>query len=352
MTIRARTAFFIFIAVFLVWFLYVERAILTPFILAAIFAYVFNPVVNFFYQKVRLPKTISIFIIYLLIMSLVVVLGFFLTRRILEESLEIRSFIDTAIATTRSQINTLPEFIKPTVKETLVSLEKSRIFSPSSLFYLFPQAVSRIVSFFIFLFSAFYFLKEGNLMLDRFLRIVPNDYKVEVEILLRKINKVLGGYLRGQIFLVVLISSVLYLALLILGVRFALTIAIFSGFAEIVPLIGPITAGAVAAIVVLISGVSNFPLTPVQAAFAIVLIYFVVRQIEDYFVIPHVMGKIADLHPLIILFAVLAGGHLWGIMGLILAVPIAAVIKIFLVYSLDKINEKSHSRTGVTKIKT
>ena len=112
------------------------------------------------------------------------------------------------------------------------------------------------------------------------------------------------------------------------------------GFAEIVPIIGPIIAALVAILVVLITGSVNFYLTPFTAALIVAGIYFVVRQFQDYLISPYIMGRITKLHPLLILFAVFAGDHLWGILGLILAVPIAAVIRILLEFSLDKINEQ------------
>lgn len=345
MTIRARTVFFILLGALIIWFLYLERAILTPFVLAAIFAYVFNPVINFFYHKIRLPRSITIFIIYFLIMAIIVALSIFLSKRIVEESTELNKYVKDLVGTTKNQINTLPDYLRPMANDLLVSVQKSRIFSSSSIFYLFPQAISRIVSLFIFFFSAYYFLKEGNTVLDKFLHLVPRNYKVEVEILLRRMNRVMGGYLRGQLFLVFLVSLTLYIALAILGVKFALIVAIFSGFAEIIPIIGPITAGAVAVLVTFLGGTSNFPMDPVSGALVVIAIYFIVRQLEDYFVIPHVMGKIAGLHPLLILFAVLAGGHLWGVLGLILAVPIAGVVRILFEYFLDKINSASSNQS-------
>jgi predicted PurR-regulated permease PerM len=205
-----------------------------------------------------------------------------------------------------------------------------------------PKAFSRILSFIIFLFAAFYFLKEGRSMFDKLLNFVPNDYKVEADILIRRINSVLGSYLRGQIFLIFFVALTLFIALAILGVKFALILAVFSGFAEIVPIIGPIVAASVAALAAYIGGGSNFGLAPLQTALIVVVIYAVVRQIQDYLINPYVMGKITKLHPLIILFAVIAGEHIAGILGLVLAVPTAGVIKIIFEYSLDKINSESH----------
>lgn len=339
MTIRIRTIFFTLLGIIILWFLYVESAILTPFILAAIFAYVFNPIVNFLSHKIKLNRIISVVIIYLLIISIIIALGFLISSRILNESTDLSSFVKEFTNNTQTEIGTLPDWIRPIATEALVSMEQSKIFSLQHIFTLFPQAISRAVSFIIFIFASFYFLKEGRSMFDKLLTFVPKDYKVEIEILIRKINSVLGAYLRGQIFMIFFVSLVLFVALSILGVKFSLILAIFSGFAEIIPLIGPIVATFTAAIVVFLTGVTNFGLAPLQGVVAVIVIYTVVRQFQDYFVTPHVIGRITQLHPLIILFSVLAGEHIAGILGVLLAVPAAATIKILIEYCLDKINE-------------
>jgi len=338
MTISLRTAFFILLAVFACWFLYLERAILTPFILGIIFAYIFNPVINFFYRYVRLPKTFSIIIIYLAIVSAIVFLGVVLTRQVTNESSEFKSFINKLPEATETQIDNLPSWIKPVAQDTLSFLEKPKSISSASVFNFFPQAITRILGFFIFLFSGFYFLRDGRAMFNKLLNLAPNSYKGDLEVLSSKINNILRSYLRGQVFMVFLVSLVLYIALSIVGVKFALILAIFSGFAEIVPIIGPIFAGAVGALIALTSDNLAFGLNNLQGAIVVIIIYFIVRQIQDYFVAPGVMGRIVKLHPLIVLFAVLAGQHIWGILGVILAVPIAGVVKILLEFSIEKVN--------------
>ncbi len=341
MTIRLRTAFFAFLGILTFWFLYSQIEILTPFILAAILAYIINPLVDFLSRKVKLNRTFSVILVYFILLGIFVIGSVILTKRIVEESSELQSFVTRLVSTTNQQVQTLPDWIQPTVSDALTSVEKTGIVSASpSLLAIFPKAISGLVSFVIFLFSMFVFLKEGGSLMDKFLHLVPNDYKIEVEILIRKLNSAFGGYLRGQLFLVFFVSSVLFISLSILGVKFSLVLAIFSGLAEIVPFIGPIVAGAIASFVALNSQNSNFGLNPYQLLFAVIIVYFVLRQLEDYFVTPYVMGKITKLHPLIILFAVIAGGHTFGIMGLILAVPVAAFFRILLEFSLDKINSR------------
>lgn len=341
MTIRFRSIFFLFLGLVTVWFLFIERAVLTPFILGALFAYLFNPVVNGITKRIKLPRAWVANIVYFLLMIAVVALAIVATERIIGDFDDIRRFAEHFLVTARVQINNLPDWIRPTVYDVLLSIQKTHAINSASLLPFFPQAISRIISVLIFLVSGYYFLREGNSFVESALTKVPNKYKIDVEILLRKINGVLGGYLRGQVFLIFLMSLVTFVSLTILGVRFSLFLGIFSGFAEIVPIVGPIVAAVVAILVVLTTGTVHFGLDPINGAIIVAVLYFVLRHIEDYFIIPHVMGKITRLSPFVIFFAVVAGGHLWGILGLILAVPIAGIIKIILEYSLDQINKTS-----------
>jgi len=340
MTLRLKFVFFIIVGLLVLWFLYIERAILTPFVFAAIFAYIFNPVVNFLHEKLKVPRTVSVIVIYTLIITLIIAGGIAFSKRVVDESSGLRVQVSSLTKSAKNQINALPDWIKPTLNDTLANVEKSNNISYPSVYSFFPQAFSRIIGFIIFLFAAFYFLKEGSSMFDKLLHFVPNTYKLEADILIKRINSILGSYLRGQIFLVIFVSIVLFLCLTIIGVKYSLILAIFSGFAEIVPIIGPIFAAAVVALIAFMGGNSNFGWDPFQTAIVVIIVYTVVRQIQDYFVNPYIMGKITKLHPLIILFAVLAGEHTAGITGLLLAVPLAGIIKIIFEYSLDFINDK------------
>lgn len=339
MTIRLRTAFFLLLGVLILWFINLEKEIFTPFILAAVFAYVINPLVSFLSEKTRLPRVISIIAVFAVILGLLIFGSISLSKRALEESSQLQDFAQSLKRTANFQVENLPEFARPAALDALSSLNESKFLALS--LSIVPRALSGVISLVIFLFAGFFFLNEGRSFVDRLLNFIPNVYKIEVEILLRKVNSVFGGYLRGQLFLVFFVSSILFIILSILGIKFALVLAIFSGFAELVPFIGPIVAGGVAASTAFITRTSNFALSPEQLVLAVIIIYFIVRQFEDYFVIPTMMGKITKLHPLVILFAVLAGGHIGGVMGLILAVPIAGMLRIILEFCLDKINRSS-----------
>ena len=338
-----KTIFFIFLGILFVWFIYVERAILTPFILAAIFAYLFNPVITFISEKFKIPRTLTVLVMYGLLIGLFLFALIQISGQIFEESSELRIFATHSLANAKTQLAALPDWAHPTAYQLLTELQHSRIFNFFAAPNLFPfvsQAISRVISFLIFLFSGFYFLKDGGKIFDSLVVIVPQEFQKDIQKLLSEINTILSRYLRGQIFLIVLMSVATYIALAIVGVRFSVTLALFSGFAEIVPVVGPIIAGSVAALVVLLTGHAHFGLMPLNAALIVVVIYFILRHLEDYFIIPHVMGRITKLPPFLIFFSVVAGGHLAGILGLILAVPTAAILKLLLEFSLEKVNKK------------
>src|SRR5207244_3146647 len=123
---------------------------------------------------------------------------------------------------------------------------------------------------------------------------------------------------RGQLFLIVLMSAVTYVVLtFVFRLPFAVAIAFATGLLEVIPLLGPILATTIAASVALAHGGPGL-------ALAVIVAYFVLRQIEDQVVMPLVVGRAVHLHPVATLFAVLAGGTIAGVLGMLLAVPTAA----------------------------
>lgn len=345
MTTHTRHIFFFILISLILWFLYLERAILAPFILAGIFAYIFNPLVSFFTLRLKTHRGISVALVYLLIMIILFFTGISIAHQIISESDDLAKYSRHLFSQTKQEFSTLPTGLQQTLYDTLYNLQHTNYITSKTVITYFPQAFSRLISFVVFLFASFYLLKDGGDLVQRLIKQAPEEYQNDIAILLKKINTVLGGYLRGEIFLVAFVTSILFVALSILGIRFALMIAIFSGLAEIVPIIGPITAGAVAIIVTLITNSTHFGLSSVQIAILVTIVYFILRHIQDYFVSPYIMGKVTRLHPLIILLAVLSAQHLAGILGVLLAVPTAATIRILLTYFSEKIVETPRSKS-------
>jgi predicted PurR-regulated permease PerM len=135
-------------------------------------------------------------------------------------------------------------------------------------------------------------------------------------------------------------SVLLFIPLSILGVPYALVIAVASGTLEILPIIGPWSAAGIAIIATLFQSEMPFGLSNPSMAALIGAIYFTLRQIEDNFIIPNVMGPLVRLHPVVVIFAILAGGAIGGAFGLFIAIPMAAVVRILLSYLYRKMTDQ------------
>ena len=342
MTLSLRSIFFLTVGFLFLFFLYIEREILTPFILAAIFAYIFNPLINLF-NKIKVPRTLSIIFVYVILIVTVVYIGSLLTRELIRESENIRQVILDYIEYLRANIKSLPPAIQPYVV-TYTELPKIQISALGlSAFPVFTLAFSGILNFLIFIFATFFFLKDSEKFVHRLLLVIPDEERLEITALIKKINNVLSKYLRGQIILIVSLAVILFAGFSFLGVNNALTIAILSALAGIVPMIGTITAIIIGTFIIVASGgIHNFTLGIMETIGVVVGIYYAAQLIQDYVLSPVILGKAVKLHPLVILFAALAGGNLAGIIGLILAVPIAATIKIVFEFALDKINHRDY----------
>jgi predicted PurR-regulated permease PerM len=199
-----------------------------------------------------------------------------------------------------------------------------------NLWPFFTDAVGRLLAVIVYLVSTFYFLKDGHKFIDFIRSLFPATHQKKVEELETEVNGVLGNYLRGQILLVVIMSVASWIVLTILGVKFALTLAILTGFLELIPFVGPVVATSLAGLTVYLTTENRFGLDPFTLTTVVILIYIILRQLEDYFVIPQVLGHVTKLHPVVVLFSVLAGGQIYGALGFILAVPVVASSRIII----------------------
>lgn len=344
--VRLRNIFYIVILAFFAWLLFVEQEILGPFVVAMIFAYIFNPLINLFARFLRLPRSLSILIVYVILIGSSVFLGGLLTRSILSETTNISKSVAGFIDFVKSDVRNLPMWIQPYTSDYLNLLSKNNFFGElfASPFPFVSQAFFGILSFFIFIFSSFFFLKDGGKMVRGFMSHVPGEYNSDAVELHTKVNRVLASYLRGQLILILSMVAMLYVSFSVLGAKYALSMALFAALFEIIPFIGPIIAMVFNILLVVVSGGgSNFQFSTLQVLFVVVIVMFIARQIQDYIIAPVVISKATKLHPLIILFSVLAGEHMYGILGILLAVPVAAILKIILEFSFEKVTPRKSS---------
>lgn len=191
----------------------------------------------------------------------------------------------------------------------------------------------------VFLMATFFVLRDAPRLFELIRETLPREHRAEILRICEQVSDLIQRYIRGQLLLVGLMSTVTAIGLSVLEVPYSVVLGLLTGVLELIPIVGPITAGAIASIVAL--GHPNpFGWSQLAYVAAVAVMYTVLRHAEDYFVIPLVIGRIVRLHPAVVIFSLLAGGAIFGLLGVILAVPAAATIRLVLVYVSAKLRDE------------
>ncbi len=187
-------------------------------------------------------------------------------------------------------------------------------------------AFSAVTTGVILLFLTFFLLNSGRQMKKAFIQIVPNRFFEPALVLIEGLDRQLGGYLRSRLIQTIIISIVAAIGYWILGLRFVISISIIAGLANLIPYIGPFI-GAIPAIIVVFLG-SRFGLG--WSLLAVIMLTLVIQIIDNTIITPLIIGKSVELGPVTTIVVVLLGEQLLGLVGLLMAVPIAAMCKLII----------------------
>ncbi|HEY1016136.1 MAG TPA: AI-2E family transporter [Herpetosiphonaceae bacterium] len=329
--------------------------ILMPFIWALIIAYILNPIVGFLTRRTRTPRFWWVLMIYIVGFGLFGLLGSKLAPLAAKQYQELNASLPVWKTEVEAYVREHPTIGIFGFEVNIADAEDALLSGlnkiPAELPAFVPSVLFGVVETFIlilvFFIVTFYLLLQAEQISENFYGLIPAHHRDEIRQLVGSIDNVLGAYVRGQFVLIAIMSVLSYIALTILGIKYALVIAIATGVLEIIPFVGPYAATALAAIVALLQGTTPFNWEPWFLCVVVIITYFSLRMIEDHFIIPNVVGHMVNLHPILVLFALLAGGTLAGAMGLLLAIPIAAAIKIVLAYLYSKLMDSPTPRGDV-----
>lgn len=299
----------IFTALFIlaIWIIFLIRDLLIILFVAVILMSALSPLVKFL-TKLKIPKSLSIAITYLIIIAIVSSLLALVIPPFLEE--------------TRRLFLTLPPYLDQLLEKAAIdkSVLQSQLSDVSkNAFAITLSVFDNILTIIFLLVLTFYLMLEREDLESRLATLFVGKEE-RVKKLLIRIEEKLGGWLRGQLFLSLVIGILTYIGLLVLGVPYALPLAVIAGILEVVPVIGPIIS-AIPSILIALT------ISPVLGL-AVAIMYFVIQQLENHLIVPQVMKKAVGLNPLIVILAIAIGGRLLGIAGALLAVPMAVVIQI------------------------
>lgn len=303
------------------WALWHLSSIVLLLLSAIVIASAVEPGVDFFLKR-KFPRALSVVLVYLIIIGLFALLIWSFIPPLLSEALAALAILPQFV----SQVGNLSflqgTVVGPNFTETILSLQNAFANTGSGVLQVLSSIFGGAFYFILTIVVSIYFsLQETGI--DDFLRLVtPAKQREYVLGLWRRSQKKIGLWMQGQILLSVIITVLLYLGLSLLGVEYALLLAIFAGVMELIPVFGSIVAAVPGILVALISG--DLTLVALVAG-----LYLIVNQFQAHLIYPLVVKKIVGVPPILVIIALVAGGQLAGFLGVLLAVPAAACIQEF-----------------------
>ncbi len=319
------------------YFLYRLRNVLWLFIVAIVLAYILDPIVNFL-QGFRIPRLWAIIIIYLIGFFLLYILALYFFPLLLKQ---LNVFVETIPHYTEQiqqkiadfnkdyQRFNVPEVVRKAVDRSVKTFEARLVNWTETLVKSTVAAVPQVLSLILAPILSFYFLQDMENIKSKLASWIPESWKKEIMPLWKEIDLILTSFIRGHLIVACFVGIATAIGLALLNVDFPILLGIIAGLADLIPYFGPIL-GALPAVALAL-------LQSVQLAVYVALLMFFIQQLESNVLTPKILGNSVGLHPLFIIFALLAGGELYGILGMLFAVPVAAVLKVIFVYLFQRI---------------
>ncbi|MGG3888763.1 AI-2E family transporter [Metabacillus fastidiosus] len=325
---------YVFLKLSLIWgpFFIMFEAIFYPLLVAAFITYLLHPVIGKL-QKAGLPRTLSILIIYFLFFGLVGY-GFYrgipllvIQLRDLSESLpQFTSNYELWIESIRDQTNRWPEGIHGRIDQLFIDLELWVSELVEKLINFLRGIFDYLIVLAIIPFLVFYMLKDYDQMKKAAWYLTPRKWRSEAIEFIKDIDQSLGNYIRGQLFVCLIIGTLAWLFFWFFDLKYSLILGILVGLTNIIPYFGPVI-GAVPAVIIAAT-------MSTKSVIIVVIIIFALQFLEGNILGPLIVGKSLRMHPVILMFALLAGGEIGGVIGLMLAVPILAILKVVTIHML------------------
>jgi len=334
------------LAVALLYFVYLIRGIFLSLILAVILAYLLHPLVRMVESR-GASRTMSIFIVFTAMFFVTAGLVLYGMPHIIAQLDEVREVVPrytmevkklTASLQLQYARAGIPEALREIIDERIMWLEQALIRQAERVVEGILNLAGYIFNVILAPIFAYYLLKDVEMFSQQVVSIIPAHRRHEVLALGREISKVVDSFVRGYLLVSVITGFLTYLALLMLKMEFALMLGVFAGLTNLIPYFGPFI-GAIPA-VALAMLVSKWQVLKVIIAFV------VIQQVEASIISPKILGDRVGLHPLLVILVLLAGGKLYGLTGLILAVPAAAIIRVLVYFTLGYLQPPDNKKAG------
>jgi predicted PurR-regulated permease PerM len=326
------------------------RTLLLPIVMTGVVFYLLNPLVDFLEQK-KIKRIYSIIILYIIIIGIltitIVSIIPFLREQITSLVDNFPRYVSTVEAQTENVlgsqfVNQVQETFNINVTDIANQMSDQASHILNSTFTGVGTFIGAVTEFIISLitvpFILFYLLKDGKKLPVYILKFVPDRLKEEARTVMIEMNHRLSSYIRGQIIISFCIGILLFIGYLIIGLDYASLLAVIAACTSVVPYLGPTIAITPAIIIALVTS----PLMVLK----LVVVWTIVQLVEGKFISPQIMGKNLHIHPITIIFLLITSGKLFGVLGVILAIPGYAVIKVVTTHLFAWFQQRSNLYRG------
>ncbi len=318
--------------------LYAGREALGPFVVGLLVVYLLAPPVEFL-VRLKVPRAIAILVVYAATVALVIEGLNVMLQPLVDQIRQFATDLPDIVTRLQAQFVQfsavyrgleIPPAIRQAIDDWLAKLAAGDFGIDPTVVLPVLQATTAILfavlAFVIVPVWSFFVLKDRPRLTRAFETAIPREWLPDVEAVVAIVSRVFGSWVRGQILLGLTVGIATFLGLLFLGeavnpifTRFAVLLAVIAGVLELLPIIGPIIA-AIPALLLAATGGGE----AVGAAF---LLYFGVQQLENNLLVPKIQGDATNLHPSVVMLALIVGGAIGGLLGAILALPITAAAR-------------------------
>lgn len=334
----------------------VLRTALTAFFISVILAYIINPLVNYLETK-RIPRRFGVLIVYVGFILALVLLFVVVLPKTIEElrnlfialpqwlnewNVRILDMSDKIEKMTNLDMTRIMSSGQKQVEAYLNSLESTFVDKVRSMASGMYAAIGRMVSFVLVLILTYYFTVDKNRIKVKVYKAIPSGFRSDILNLGSEINAAMMEFVKGKLLLAVIVGLMTMFMLFILGVNFAVAIGLITIIADIIPYIGPFLAFIPAFFF-------SFMDSWTKAVWVAVMFFFL-QWAENNLFAPKILGKRTGLHPAIVLMCIFIGGGTFGVMGMILSVPVFSILVIIKNFILMKLRDGRRKKEELRQV--
>ena len=345
---NTQTIYFVVVGVLLaVIFFYFSRRVLTPFFIAFALAYLLDPVTDRL-ESLKISRTFSVLVLMAGVFSLVTGIGLLIFPLLKLQAEHLVSNLPNYIAIMQEWMYPLlgvvgePEKIQGILNRELLKVGELPLKVISSITSILWSSVAGLFSFILLLANLviipvvmFYLLRDYDLINKKMLSFVPARSREQVLNLIKEIDGVLAGFVRGQLMVGLIMAGLYSIGLFFCGTPMSLFIGLLAGLASLVPYLG-LVFGFVPAAILTFMQTQDWVLV-----FGVAGVFAVVQGLEGMIITPRIVGEKIGLHPVAIILAVLLGAEFFGLVGVIVSVPVAAALNVLFTHGLNEYKSSS-----------